>query len=266
MSKVVYTSASRDPLARLLNPLRVVADLLRHRELIIAYAKREYHAVHRDTFLGLVWMALSPLILLALFTLVFGYIFNGRFTRNPNETPADFALALFVGLTLYNCIGQALTQSPGLLLANSVYVKTLTFPLEILPVAQVLNILLNATIGFGLCAIAFIVMYGDLHWTALWLAAHVLCIALICVGLAWFLSSLSVFFRDTSSITSPLSMVLMFLSSVSFAESSWCRRPWPGCSSSIPSPSWLSRDRGAFLSTGTAPRSCRSSQCSSSRS
>jgi lipopolysaccharide transport system permease protein len=217
MAKVVYTSSSREPLARLVNPLAIVANLLRHRELILAYARREYHAAHRDTFFGLAWAALNPLIMLTLFTFVFGYVFHGRFTTNPDESAADYALALFVGLTLFNLVAQTLGQGPGLLLANSVYVKTLSFPIEILSVAQILNLLLNAVIGLGLCLIGFVTIHGYINWTAIWLVAHLLCLAVLCVGLSWFLSSLAVFFRDLPSITTPLNMILMFLSSVFFS-------------------------------------------------
>ena len=190
--------------------------MLRHRELIVAYAKREFHAVHRDTILGIAWSIVTPLILLAIFTLVFGVIFNGRFRHDVNEGPAEFALALFVGLSFFNCIGQTLTGAPGLVLANAIYVKTLSFPVEVLTVATVANVLTNLVIGLGLCFLAFFLMHGFLYPSSICLVAYILCVALMCLGLSWFLSSLAVFVRDVAAITSPLSMVLMFLSSVFF--------------------------------------------------
>lgn len=216
MSRTVYTSSTRPPLARLISPVWIAHDLLRHRELILGFARREFHAAYRETLLGSAWSVLNPLILLALFTLVFGYIFNGKFNQAAAETPAEFALALFVGLSFYLCIGQSLTGSNGLILANAAYVKTLSFPLEILPLSFVLNILVNLGIGLGLCFIAFVVMHGFLHWTAIFLIPLIVCTGLMCLGLSWFLSSLAVFVRDVPSVTSPLSMVLMFVSGVFF--------------------------------------------------
>jgi lipopolysaccharide transport system permease protein len=209
-------SSSRAPLGRLISPYWIVRDLMVHRELLFAYAKREFLAAYRETFLGMAWSIVTPLILLALFTLVFGYIFKGRFNPAVAETPAEFALALFVGLSFYLCVGQSLTVAPALMLANTSYVKTLAFPLEVLPVSAVLNLLANLGIGLALCFIAFLVMHGYIHWTAIWLAPLIVATGLICVGLFWFLSSLSVFVRDVPSITNPLSMILMFLSGVFF--------------------------------------------------
>jgi homopolymeric O-antigen transport system permease protein len=217
MSKVVYTSASRAPLVRLVAPHWILRDLMRHRELIRSLVRRDFDAAYRSTTFGVAWAVLNPLIMLAMFTLVFGYIFNGKFNpRAADETPAEFALALFVGLSIYNCVGQALTASPGIILSNSAYLKTLSFPLEVLPLAATLNQLLNAVIGLALCLVAFAVMHRHVHPTAIWIVAHVICVGLIALGLSWFLSSVAVFVRDIPSITSPLSIVLMFMSSVFF--------------------------------------------------
>ena len=220
MSRVVYTSESQIPVSRLISPHWILRNLLKNRELIVAYTKREFEAMHRGTYLGLAWTVISPLIMLALFVGVFGYIFHGRFTQDPNETPAEFALALFIGLSFFNCFAQSMGSASGLVLSNSTYVKTLAFPLEILSVSAVLNVLINLAISLGLCFAAFLVMYGYLHWSAASLLLHVVCITLIGLGVSWFLSALAVFVRDIPAIIPPLSLILMFVSGVFFPLSS----------------------------------------------
>jgi lipopolysaccharide transport system permease protein len=216
MSRVVYTSNSQAPVAKLISPYWILRDLLTNRELIVAYTKREFEATHRGTYLGLAWTVVSPLIMLALFVGVFGYIFHGRFTQDPNETAGDYALALFVGLAFFNCFSQSMGSAPGLVLANRTYVKTLAFPLEILSVSAVLNVLANLLISLGLCFAGFLVMYGYIHWSAVSLILHVACVALLSLGVSWLLSALSVFVRDIPPIIAPLSLILMFSSSVFF--------------------------------------------------
>ncbi len=216
MPTVVYSSEIRTPIQRLISPYWIARHLMSHRELIAAFARREFQATHRDTYLGMFWSLLTPLIMLALFTLVFGIIFKGKFSGAATETPTEFAIALFVGLSFYNCIGQALTGGPQVILANSIYVKTLSFPVEILPLAAIINILKNFGISIGLCMIAFIAVHGYVHWTSIFVVIHIACVSLLSLGLCWFLSSLAVFVRDTPAVTGPISMVLMFLSSVFF--------------------------------------------------
>lgn len=217
MTKVVYTPDSKPPLSRVLSPISIWRDLARHAALILVFARREYEAQHRSTFLGIFWNMLSPLIMLALFTFVFGYIFQGRFTTSVTESPGDYAIALFIGLSLYNMVAAALTGSPSILLANSVYVKTLSFPIEILSVSQLVNLLVNLAISLGLCLLGFLVLHGFIHWTAIFTVLYIVCLALMVLGISWFLSALTVFVPDVPGITAPLSMVLMFLSGVFFS-------------------------------------------------
>lgn len=216
MNRVVYTSDPYIPISRLISPRWIIRDLLKHRDLTAAYAKREFQAVHRGTYLGLAWTILSPLIMLALFTFVFGYIFGGKFNPKAHETPAEFALALFIGLGFYNCFAQSMSMASGLVLANATYVKTLAFPLEILSVSSVLNVLMNLAITLLICFTAHLMMYGYLRWTTIWLIPQIICITLISLGVSWFLAGLSVFIRDISTIVPPISTVLMFISGCFF--------------------------------------------------
>lgn len=216
MTRVVYTSRPHVALVRLVSPLHIARDLLRHRELIAAYTKREFQAAHRGTYLGLAWSVLSPLIMLALFTVVFGGIFGGKFNPNAHETPAEFALALFIGLGFFNAFAQSMSSASGLVLGNAAYVKTLAFPLEILPLASVLNALMNLMIALAICFTAHLVMYATLPWAVAWLAIHVVCIALLGLGVSWFLASLSVFIRDIPAVVGPANTVLMFASGCFF--------------------------------------------------
>jgi lipopolysaccharide transport system permease protein len=221
MSKIVYTSSSQVSPGMLLLPHRAVADILKHFELIRAYTRREFYATYRETILGWAWSIFTPLIMLALFTFVFGYIFHGRFNQSDaSESPAQFALALFIGMSLFNCVGQTLNSAPNLILANSAYVKTLSFPLEIISISAVSNIAINLGIGLAMCFIGFIAMHGFIHLSAIALIPYVLCVLLMSVGISWFMSALGVFVRDIAPLTGPLTMVLMFVSGVFFPLSS----------------------------------------------
>lgn len=221
MSKIIYTSRPDVPLELVLRPHRVLSELMKHSELIRAFTRREFYATYRETILGWAWSIFTPLIMLTLYTFVFGYIFNGRFNQSDaHESPAQFALALFIGMSFFNCIGQTLNGAPSLILGNGAYVKTLSFPLEIISISAVSNIAINLGIGLAMCFIGFISIHGFIHWSAIALVAYVACVLLMCLGISWFLSALGVFVRDIAPLMGPLSMVLMFISGVFFPLSS----------------------------------------------
>lgn len=70
-------------------------DLWVHRDLLWQFTLRNVELRHRGSHLGLVWSFLSPLLMLGLYVLVFGYIFGGSFGILPNETRIDYGLGYF---------------------------------------------------------------------------------------------------------------------------------------------------------------------------
>lgn len=216
MSKVIYTNESQVPLAERISPVAIWRNIARHKEVLFAFVRRDFHATHRGTYLGLAWTVVSPLIMLAVFTLVFGYIFRGRFNLVIEESPLDYALALFVGLAFFNLISAALGGSPSLMASNSTYVKSVAFPLEIIPIAAILNMMIGLGISLGLCIVAYVVLHGTLHLSMIGLVPLIAATFLLALGIAWLFAALGVFVKDLSSIVPPISLVLMFVSSVFF--------------------------------------------------
>lgn len=216
MSRTVYENKSQIRWTQLVSPLAIVRSIIAHKEVLVAFTYRDFQAAHRGTILGLAWSVISPLIMLAIFTLVFGYIFRGRFNLEVEESPIDYALALFVGLAFFNLISMSMSQAPGLMRANSTYVKTASFPLEIIPIASVLTMMISFAISLGLCIAAYVLLHGQIHVSIVGLIPLILSIFLIAIGVSWFLSTLGVFLRDCAAIVPPISLILMFVSSVFF--------------------------------------------------
>lgn len=219
MSKVIYTSEPEGFSTQHVLPWNIWRNLLVHRGLIVSMTARDFRAAYKASYLGLVWQVLLPIIMLAIFYLVFGEIFGGRFSNKTAETPLDYALALFVGLSFFNFVAQNMGSAPSLITSNASFVKTLSFPLEILPVTLVLNALLNLTIGLVLTALLLLLARGYLHWSAICVPFYVLCVFLMAVGVTWGLSALAVFIRDVSAIISPLTLILMFMCPIFYPAS-----------------------------------------------
>jgi lipopolysaccharide transport system permease protein len=219
MSKVVYTALPENFSWRHVAPWSIVRDILRHRSLIASMTVRDFRGAYQASYLGLTWQFVLPLVMLAIFYLVFGQIFGGRFLNNGKETPIDYALALFVGLGFFNFLAQNIGSASSLVISNASYVKTLLFPLEILSVNSVIGALINLVISLLLTFIVLILVKGGLHPSALCIPFYVLCVFLLALGVSWGLSALAVFIRDVSAITSPLTLILMFMCPIFYPKS-----------------------------------------------
>ena len=58
--------------------LSVPGSLLRHRAVIAQLVQREVVGRYRGSFLGLLWPFLHPLLMLSIYTFVFGLVFKSR--------------------------------------------------------------------------------------------------------------------------------------------------------------------------------------------
>jgi len=219
MSKVIYSSEPAGFSWRHVAPWSILSDLLKHRSLIASMTIRDLRAAYQASYLGLTWQILLPVIMLLIFYLVFGQILGGKFSSNVTETPIQYALALFVGLGFFNFLAQNIGSSTSLITSNVTYVKSMSFPLEILAVNSVLNALLNLAISLILTAAVLLLLNGQWYWSAICTPFYVVCIFMMALGVSWGLSSLAVFIRDVSAITSPMTLILMFMCPIFYPAS-----------------------------------------------
>ncbi|TRW92220.1 ABC transporter permease [Candidatus Methylobacter oryzae] len=175
--------------------------------------KREVIGRYRGSFLGLLWSFVNPVLMLTIYTFVFGFVFKARWGQD-NTDKYEFALVLFTGLIVFNLFSECISRAPGLILANVNYVKKVIFPLEVLPWVALGSALFHAGISLGVLFVFLAVLGHDFSWTMLWLPMILLPFALLIMGLSWLLASVGVFIRDVGQIVGMALTVLMFMSPI----------------------------------------------------
>src|SRR6266540_3027341 len=92
--RYVLMTSSQNKRSKAPAPIALVVDLWRYRSLLWQFTLRNVELRHKGSHLGLVWSFLNPLLMLALYVLVFGYIFRGRF-QTEQEPRIEYALVMF---------------------------------------------------------------------------------------------------------------------------------------------------------------------------
>lgn len=211
----------------MLNPWRIVTTFWRHRELAWQFTLREIHIRHKGSRLGVVWALINPLSMLALYWLIFGVLFKSKFTASPDETQLDFALALFLGLSLFHVFSETLGWAPSLIASNPNFVKKVVFPLEVLPMAKIGDTAFHLAVSLTLILLGTVFSTTGLSWSVLWLPVIVLPMLLLGLGLAWFLSAIGVFVRDIGQASGFITTTVMFASAAPYPPSKIMQSPWP---------------------------------------
>ena len=198
------------------SPLDLVRIPWRQRELLRQMVRREVVGRYRESVGGLAWSFLHPLLMLAVYTLFFGYVLQTRWPKGDGGQ-AEFALILFSGLTVHGLLSECINRAPGLILGNVAYVKQVVFPLEILPLVALGSALFHTLVSLLLIVLAIPLLGGAWHWTILLLPLMLLPLCLLSAGVAWFLAAAGVYLRDVAQLTQIISSILLFMSPVFFS-------------------------------------------------
>ncbi|RJF76822.1 ABC transporter permease [Azospirillum cavernae] len=203
--------------------LCIPRSLLQHHYLVRQLTWRDIAGRYRGSAAGLLWSFLTPLVMLAMYTLVFGVMFKTQWTAaapDHSTVPANghvsFALILFVGLILHSFLAECLSRAPGLILGNANLVKRVVFPLEILGWSTIGSALFHGAISFVALFAIYGLVQGAIPWTVVLLPIVVLPLVLLTLGLVWFLASFGVFLRDIGQVMPPVLTLMLFLSPILF--------------------------------------------------
>lgn len=192
--------------------------------LVWQLARREVEARYRGSTFGLVWSIANPLMMLAVFTFVFGVVFQARWGQGGSTL--DFALVTFAGLVVFNLFAEVANKAPALITGQPNLVKKVVFPLAILPVVITAAALFHTAVALVLLLVFQLTLGSGWHATVLIAPALMLPLVAFTLGLAWFLAALGVYLRDVAQVVGPVTTMLMFLSPIFYPVSAlpdWLR-------------------------------------------
>jgi len=190
----------------------LLASTWRNRALILRMTVREVLGRYRGSLFGLAWSLFNPILLLVVYTVIFGVIFKSRWGGSQITNKGDFAIIIFAGMIVHGLFAECFTRSPGLIAGNPNYVKKVLFPLEVLPWISMGSALFHTCVSWVVLLIAQVVLRHALPWTAILFPIVMFPLVLGTMGCSWFLAATGVYLRDVTQITGIITTVLMFLS------------------------------------------------------
>ena len=202
--------------ASVLNPLLIVSDIWRHRYLLGQLVKRDVLLRYRGAMFGVLWIFLSPLLMLAIFAFIFGQVFQTRWPQQDGGLP--FWLLLYSGLITFNIFAETVSRAPASVRGYPSFVKKIIFPVHILPVVPLGAALVHGAFNFFILVVA-LGWAGSLHGQILLFPLLLLPVVLLALGLSWFVAAWGVFIKDLTQIMPMFVQMLLFLSPVFYPVS-----------------------------------------------
>jgi ABC-type polysaccharide/polyol phosphate export permease len=193
--------------------MRELVSLWRHRGVLASVARQDLRRHHLGTAAAIAWAILTPLVPLALLTIVFSL--GLRWPLGGAPYVFGFAAAYVPWVLL----AGALSGSTGALLTHRQLVKRVRFPIEILPADAILVQSLPHAVLLAATAIACLAAgYGDAAHLPLVLYFYVCAIALA-LGAGLLLASVAVILPGVTQAVPSVLNVAFWLTPIAWAAS-----------------------------------------------
>ena len=200
---------------QLLNPRLAIKTLVKNKTLLAQMVRRSVAVRYKGAVLGILWSLAHPLLMLSVYTFVFGFVFKVRWgTEHIATGEVPFPLIMFCGMAIFNIFAESVNNSAGIITGNPTYVKKVVFPLEILPFSAVLTSLIFSLAWIVLLVFGMILFVQELHWTIVLFPLLVFPLFLFTCGFAFLVASLGVYLRDIQYIVGIITQILFFMTPI----------------------------------------------------
>ena len=182
-------------------------ESLRYRHLLYNLVRRDVKVRYRNSILGVIWSLLNPLLMMLVFTLVFGKFM-------PNEGVRAYPIFVLAGLLPWQFFSGTMLTGTTSVTGGAPMIRKIYFPRELLPTSAVFSSLDNFLLAF-VVLIVFIYISGiGLTIYALWVPVLLVTQMIFMLGLVLGLSAVNVFYRDVMMILDVVLLAWFFLTPV----------------------------------------------------
>src|SRR5579884_2280406 len=195
-----------------------VRSLIDNRALLRSMVRRDILARYRGSFGDVLWTVLNPLLLMLTYYFVFGVVLRARFGNDTSGS--GYVLYFLAGMLPWLAFSEPAGRAPWVILEHRNFVKKLVFPLEILPVVQVISGLVTESIALLIFIAGILLLRGRMPLTAVALPLVVVPQVLFTIGWCWFLAALAVYFRDVAQINGFVLTAWFFLTPICYPVAS----------------------------------------------
>ena len=180
--------------------------------LLARFTEREIFSRYAGSSLGLVWALLGPLLLLAIYSFVFGQLFLQRSSDLGTESYTLFvAIALWPWMMFSDAVLRALQSVQ----TNAPLVKKVAFPHLLLILAALNGVFIMHLAGYAAVLFALALLGAPIQIAGLPVAGIAIAtLYLFALGVGAMLAALQTLLRDVEQAITPAMMMLYYLTPI----------------------------------------------------
>jgi ABC-type polysaccharide/polyol phosphate export permease len=185
------------------------------RWLVKYLVQRQLASGYRHSHLGMLWAFLGPLLMVIMFTVIFSQFLGIKFREVTGDSALNFGLFMYCGYIPFLAFQDALRQGVNVMRKNRDLVTKVVFPLELLPLSQVVSSFVQHTF-FGLVAlqVVLVVLAQRVHLTILLLPLIMLPQLLFTLGASYVMAVLGTYVPDVREGLRAFTRALFFITPI----------------------------------------------------
>lgn len=192
-------------------------ELIRYRDLLWLWVRREYVGAYKQTILGPLWHFISPIFSTLTYMLIFG-----RIAKLSTDGVPMF-LFYNVGIAIWNFFNGCFSSSSGAFVNNAGIFGKVYFPRLIMPLASIISTLIKFGIQISLFLVVYVYMIlakgyePVVGWGLLYIPLSLMLCAGIGFGFGIIVSSITTKYRDLNQLVGFGMNLLMYATPVIYA-------------------------------------------------
>lgn len=187
----------------------VFQNLYNYRELLKTSVKKEVRSKYKNSFLGVLWSFLNPLLQIIVYAIIFSLILS-----NKQE---NYAIFLCCGLIPWTFFSTSINKSAFTFIENGNIIKKVYFPREIIPISVVTSEAINFFIS-TIIILGFVIFGGlgiskyILYYPLIFIAQYLIILAVSLV-----ISSVCVYLRDLQHFIGVVLQLLFYAAPIVYS-------------------------------------------------
>lgn len=182
-------------------------EFIKFRQLVYFFTWREFKVRYKQTFFGILWAIVQPL----LFAGIIGIVITRRAGLSFGYEQASDLVVIFLGFSLWQYFQGTFGGSVNSIAGNKPLIKKIYFPKLIL----IFSSIASRTVDFGLQMLVFIIFLlvtgSAFSWLGLlWLIPSLILLSSATFAIALILAPLNVKFRDIGIVLPFLIRIMFF--------------------------------------------------------
>ena len=199
-----------------MQPLQFLAAPFRHtfryRAVLGKTALAEIRGLYANSVFGIAWIVLGPLVLLALYTVIYVAVFRIRPASLSTEA---YLVYVFGGLVPTIAFSAALSSGATALSANRAVLLNTVFPSELIPLRAVLVHSAGLPAGLVIIMTAATLLIGP-SWAFAWVFVAIVLQLMFVTGVVWVMALVTLAFRDVQQLLSYVTLALLLVTPIAY--------------------------------------------------